>query len=469
MPWMAGAAEEIRVYRLLQDFDAEIAEDYLRSVNGMFRKESKNGLFSWIPDASKAFPIGYRIKLGELPVHLLASHPISRFAKPHTYNIWRSEREFCATLGIIPVYFAEFGVYTVLKLWNEGARRFFESEEELPTDRNVCWAFMPEGGGCEFSGMNFLLKSHSRETEPAEGTTDLVNQYFTNGFWSFPRGGFSSSAHLLHSQLSVRTVIKVSKSIFSIEGLEAGIIEKDPDDVPVTKARMWRLDFEGETPVMKPILAVLATDIAETISEQYRNTDFFVNGVVSEFRRRMVKFHALTSVAVYGISSIELVESVIALVAMRNFERLGRPTFIGTEDELRKKTDAILKVLHQKVRYMRTIGDSLPDQFDSALKWSTPLLNTDGHRVYYYHPCLMSALSAVGVSPEIDSDRAALLCVLKLADVSAEKGSPTHLRSLPESDVLASEGYDLEAIIGCIPKAKQYIELSRAFHGHDLY
>jgi len=468
MTWTSRGVEEIRILRLLQEFDGGFACDYLQFVNRLYSGASGNPYFEWLTGSSTRTPIGFRVKLSGLPVHLLASHPISRFRRAMRYDIWRGERDFCAALGIIPVYFAEFGVYTVLKLWGERARSFFASEEALSSEYETCWGLFPQDGGCEFSSMNFLLRSHTREIQPNESTVELVRRGFVNGFWSFPRPGFACSAHLLHNQMRINTIIKVSKSVYSIERIEPGCIMKEPDNIQVEKAKMWGLDFEDDNPVMKPVEAVLATDIAEEIELNYRNRSFFVNGVVSEFRRRAIRFPALTVVAQYGTNSIDLIESLICIVAMRNFERSAHSSYVGSVDELRAKTNEILKVLHKKVRYERTIGDFFPDLFDRALGELAPLFITDGRAVYYYHPCLMSTLSVSGIAPKIDSDHGALVRVLKMMDATTEKRTPMALRMVKESDELVSSGYDKEEIIRCILKAFRFIEISKMLHRSNL-
>ena len=464
MTWTSRSVEETRLLRLLQEFDNNLASHYMQFVNSLFSGASGNPYFEWLTGNSTRTPIGFRVKLSGLPVHLLASHPISRFRRATRYDIWRNERDFCAALGIIPVYFAEFGVYTVLKLWNERARSFFASEEALSPERETCWGLFPQDGGCEFSSMNFLLKSHAREIQPDESTTEMVRRGFVNGFWSFPRAGFTCSAHFLHSQMYIRTVIKVSKSVYSVERIEPGYIETEPDGIQVEKAKLWGLDFEGDNPVLKPVQVVLATDIAEEIELSYRDRPFFVNGVVSEFRRRTIRFPALTVVAQYGTTSIDLIESLIFMVAMKNFELSAHCSYVGSVDELRAKTYEILKVLHKRVMYERTVGDSLPDLFDRALGELAPLLITDGRSVYYYHPCLRSALSLSGITPRIDSDHEALIHMLKTMDATTGRSTPMALRMLEGSSELVSSGYNKEEIIKCILKAFTFIEISKMLH-----
>jgi hypothetical protein len=141
---------------------------------------------------------------------------------------------------------------------------------------------------------------------------------------------------------------------------------------------------------------------------------------------------------------------------------------VGSVDELRTKTNEILKVLHKKVRYGRTVGDFFPGLFDRALGELAPLLITDGKAVYYYHPCLMSTLSVSGITPKIDSDHEALVCVLKMMDATTEKRTPMALRMVKESDELVSSGYDKEEIIKCILKAFSFIGISKMLHRSNL-
>ena len=144
--------------------------------------------------------------------------------------------------------------------------------------------------------MNFVLKFDGNPTTSPKQVRELLFDYFRYIFWSFPKHGFSNSTHILHDGEQVRTVIKVSKSLFSIGPIYDGNIKTGYDNINVKEITLWGVEDDGNNySLAKYDNVVLTKDILAKL-EKSGTKDLYLNAVVAEFRRQSFRFHTLTVV-----------------------------------------------------------------------------------------------------------------------------------------------------------------------------
>jgi len=464
----SGSYQEYRLINLLNEFDEEMTESYLNNVSRMMDEIEKIGGFrniSWIR-GSKGEPIAFRTSF-DTPLFLMISHPISRFGKLEKYRIYSEDRQLCLNLAIVPAYLVTLDVYTVVKLWNEGAKRFFSpTAEPIPETEEEFWYIMPSSRWAQFSSMNFLLK-HQASIHPAPTSIrEILRDYFRYMFWSFPQRGFSCCAHFVNDSRHIHTLLKNAKTIYGFDKVyddtmliptKAGYREME-----IQRIDLWGLQSENLHYKLAPVKAVLTKDIARNIQDF--QGEFFINGVVAEFRRRgETRFNALTVVAEYGVNSIELQQAVIGQVVSERFKSGNSLSHIGSVSEIKQDVDEIVQLLSQKVRISRTMAEGIKNartRFDLALSWLNPVVVVDDNDVMLCHPFVLGSLCQFGLFDRIMRYEGGLAKALRLLD-KIPGSTFEQLRRSPEAKFFRDKGMLVDLVIRVLQSSIDWIRFSK--------
>jgi len=218
-----------------------------------------------------------------------------------------------------------------------------------------------------------------------------MEYFFTYFFWSYPRRGFSSCAHFIHDNRNIRTLLKVTKTIHSIRGIYDDDLSIGRNTQAIKRAVVSGLIFDDDNPRFLTCEPILTTDILVDIKE-LEGRRFFVNGVVSEFRRRGTRFNTLTVVAEYGVNQVELLMAVLGMVVWNRFKNTEKLSEVGGIEDIRKGVDGIFRFLTKKyIRFDRTPADLIEDPFQYALSALYPAIVSDEEDVYFCHPYLFGS------------------------------------------------------------------------------
>lgn len=456
---------EIKLIRLLESFNPNLAEDYLGAVKSFHREVEKHGSsvytkrISWLKKFGEPFAF---IAYFDEPLFLVLSHPISRFARARQYSILNNECKLCFDLALVPAYLGSLNIYTIVRLWSDGARKFFSPTATPLSETQEYWSLHPTRAGAELSSMNFLLKRHADIRFSSKYIQRLMKDYFAYFFWSFPRRGFSGCPHFIHDRDNIRTLFKVTKTIYSISGFYDDSLLIGRNRMAVKKVAVSGLVLDDLNPRFTRTHPILTSDILTDIKE-LKGRRFFINGVVSEFRRRgETRFNTLTVVAEYGVNHVELFMALIGMVIWTRFKNSKTLSHIGALEEIRADTVKIFKFLTKHIRFDKSFADLIEDPFRYALKQLSPIALVDNGNIYFCHPYLFSALEKYGLLTKAPTKQK-LLAVLKLleqAPVSTERD----LYNSDEANMLKKKGVSKLQIVKALGDSVSGILLSRIFH-----
>jgi len=461
--------EEHRLLYLLGNFDVGLAKDCVHRASGSSACQSMEDLLKprWIKSRKTGKPVAYRVQL-KTPCHFILSHPLSRFKRLEPYWIGYEDAQFCAKLGMIPAFMVNLNKFTLLRLWGEMAQKLFSpTAEPIPEEGYVHWKLVPAssrglGRLPELSSMNFVLKQNADMSLYEGEACDCLKDYFIFGFWSFPERGFSDSTIIINDDKAVHLVLKASKSIY-IPGKTYTLpmdLGKEKE-MPVEMLTLLGLTREQTQYRLQKIENVVLTkDIARSLEDEQRHGRFFINGIVSEFRRRERRFPTLTKVALYEVSNFELFMSIIGLVVSQRFENIDALSRVGKLEDIEKETEQILKLLLQKASLDRTIADSFPNLFSLALESLSPIVVTDEEDVFYMSPSVFITLLEDGLIERLKKKRENLVNVLKVLDMIPRASDAQILRS-KESMYLKNSGLFPERVLASLRSAIEQIYLAR--------
>jgi len=450
---------------MLHDFDPYITNDYLEAVQSFFedvRKATPRNI-EWLYQDLSQEPYAFIITLDE-PLFLHLSHPISRFARARKYTVFRDDVKLCFDLALVPAYLVSLNIYTVIRLWSEGARRFFSPTSGPLSEQEEIWALYPQRGGAQFSSMNFVIRRNADIRLAPKGLEEVIKNYFNYFFWPSPRRGFSSCAHFIHGSRNISTMFKVAKSIYSVKGIYDDRLLIGSEELLVKRAVVSGLIFDDSVPKFVISKPVLTSDIFHDM-EEYRERKYFINGVVCEFRRKgQTKFNTLTVVAEYGVNEIELLKALIGIVIWRRFMETEHVSKVGKIEEIKKDVYELLDFLAKRVTIDRTLAIGISDTFEYALSLLYPniVYNKD---VYFSHPFLFSMFEKYNLTERITSKKTNLLSSLTLLDkISISKES--ELYNSKEAEVLQNEGIFKQHIITALKEAFNWITISRKIYSN---
>jgi hypothetical protein len=367
---------------------------------------------------------------------------------------------------MIPAYMLNLNRFTLLKLWGDTAKKLFvPTAEPIPEEGYVYWKLAPSISGqpAELSSMNFILKQNAEMVSYEGQACDSFEDYFTFCFWSFPEKGFSDSTIVINDDREVHLVLKVAKSIYIPEKTYVSNMDLGKEkDMPVEMVTLWGLNKQQSNYELHRISDVVLTkNVAHSLEDEENHGQFYINGIVSQFRKRERKFPTLTAVALYEVSYIELIMSIIGIVVLERFQQSSSFSLVGTLDEIKKETEHVLDILLHKATLDKTIGDSISDQFSTSMEYLNPQVITDGNDVFFMHPSVFVALLERGLLDRLKKDKQSIINVLRLLDAIASGENTARIRSLKESEYLRSKGIFVEIVISALRPAIDQIMFSR--------
>lgn len=439
----SSSYQERHLLYILGTFNPNLARDCAYRANCCSYCESvqKSLKPRWIESRSGTL-IGYRLQLND-PYYFALSHPLSTFRRSEKYWVGNEDAEFCAKLGMIPAYMLNLNRFTLLKLWGDTAKKLFvPTAEPIPEEGYVYWKLAPSISGrpAELSSMNFVLKQNADMLSYEGQACDSFEDYFTFCFWSFPERTYVSNMDL---------------------GKEK--------DMPVEMVTLWGLKKEQSNYALHRISDVVLTkNVARSLEDEEKRGQFYINGIVSQFRKRERKFPTLTAVALYEVSNIELMMSVIGMVVLERFQESSSFSLVGTLDEIKKETENVLRILLRRATLDKTIGDSISDQFSTSMEYLNPQVITDGNDVFFMHPSVFVALLEQGLLDRLKKDKQNIVSALRLLDVVASGESATRIRSSKESEYLRSKGIFAEIVVSALRPAIDQIMFSRIARSREF-
>jgi len=462
-----GAYEERQLLYRLRQFDKNLAMDceYRASSKCAIKEETNFPHSIWIRDNKTGEPIAYRFEL-KGNQYLMLSHLLSRFRQLQKYWVGYEDTKICTELGLIPVYAVNLNKFTILKLWGESARRIFSNRADPFEDEEeyVYWKMRYKKGKLpELSSMNFILKQ-SADLLPYKGYgCECFRRYFVFGFWCFPEKGFADSTIVLHNSEKVKLVLKACKSIFiPVESYSKKMDLGLEKQLPVEMLTLHGLNYSDDYGYsLQRVTDVAVTKgIIETLKEEKNRGRFLINGIVSEFRKREKRFPTLTSVALYEVSNLDLIMSLIGLVVSQRYNRSKSLSRVGKVTDIIDETEKILRLIFSEVCLDRTFGDSVRDQFSLAISYLKPMIVTDDEDLFFMHPSVYAELLNSGFADRLLSDQNNLVNLLKLLE-TIRSYSRVEILSSKERDCLKKKGIFVEILLPSLRNAVQQIIISK--------
>ncbi len=164
--------EEVHLLPLLAQQFPDMAESYMNNLKALLANADLSSALRCYRDNST--PVFFRFNM-QLPAFFLLSEPLSRFQAFKQYVVpMNDEHKFYASLGIIPVYFANLNRISCLKLWGNQAIGFFTPySQPLRQQNESIWQFgIGTDNPSEFSSLNFVLRNGADERKVPDLTRE---------------------------------------------------------------------------------------------------------------------------------------------------------------------------------------------------------------------------------------------------------------------------------------------------------
>lgn len=409
--------QEFRLFPLLERQFPELAQSY-RSNLAIFsaRMDSLPPLLSprnlqWESDdhGRLFFRTGF-----EQPSLFLLSYPVSRCTRYKQYKVpIDEERKFFADLALIPAYFSNLNMITCVSLWGGHAAEFRSPYRRQPIgDEKMFWRLDPQAAdACMFSSLNIFLRGEANENEVPPSMQAALSDSLRYAFWSHPKGGYSCSAHVIHSRERIYRVLKVAKSIYLVRK----IFEPEMMQItPYYRTLVQKVELGGITRWghSRAFHAFISKDVAQKLSQTRDGQEFLINGMIYEFKERGVQsgrgLNLLSVVEELLPTSMDLFKTLTAFVADERFRsNLSVLADVGSVSEVREDVEDaykfILKNVAWRVKYTATVFDVVGRDFNEVLDDLFPIVLRDGERVLFVHPLIFSALLQLGLEHIIEN------------------------------------------------------------------
>jgi hypothetical protein len=462
-------AEEVHLLPLLKDQFPEMADSYINNLKALLTKADACSNLQWYTD--NAEPLFFRFDI-DMPAFFLLSEPLSRFQAYKQYIVPMSEEhKFYANLGIIPAYFANLNRISCVKLWGNQALGFFAPySQPLRGENESVWQF---GTGLDnpakFSSLNFVLRNGATEADVPDYVRTALSDYFQYAFWSFPKKGFGSCAHIIHSRETINHILKVAKGLYLVKYINEARLERlGPYYYGwVQKVELETFNRQGESIVFS---VYMAKDIVRKIwmeMDSEKKSDLLLNGLIYDFRAKdhgpNEKLKLLSVAAGFMPDDIELIKTLTCLCAAEKFrfdqETLGH---IGTIDSVRYDVSHKYSHFARSIEYSTSILGSVESPLDYLIEELYPIVVQDGQEVYFVHPIILSALSALDRVDSIkEKNKTILVNFIRLLEkLKLEKEFQT-LRFTDEAEYFKKIGVDFSSLCSVLRLAFKNIILSK--------
>jgi len=398
---MSSIFEENRLINLLSQFDKNFTLSYLEKL-GKFKQESEDyGLIDSltpIKDPTLVDPIAFRIEFSE-PLFVLLSHPLCRMRIRSYFPIEFEWEQFYVTqLGMLPVYFVDFNVITLIKFWGEAAEQVSsQALKSILTKETTCMKLRPTTK-VSYSTMNFIIPFGAELFKVSRDMDEIMRSYFKYSLWLGLKQGFSFSTHLLHTKTSIKYLLKVAKTLCLIDEINGYTkIQILDRTIKVHKATIRMLIEKGGTFFFERRKVYVPDDVLNDLSStqaQYNLSlgQSFLNAIVLEVREKASSFELLSVISDIGASYFELVKTLISIALMRIFNSNDRITYVCDINELKTTFNKMVKQIWGYVELPATVSDGIINAFDLALESYYPIFIKEESKIYYLHPLLFSFL-----------------------------------------------------------------------------
>jgi hypothetical protein len=398
---MSSFFEENRLINLLRQFDTNFTLSYLEKLRKFKQASEDYGLInSLIPikDPTLVDPIAFRIEFSE-PLFVLLSHPLCRMRMSRYFPIeFEWERFYVTRLGMLPVYFVDFNVITLIKFWGEAAEQVSpQALQSVLTQETTCMELRP-ATKVSYSTMNFIIPFGAELFNVSKEIDEIMRSYFKYSFWLGLKQGFSFSTHFLHTKTSIKYLLKVAKTLCLIDEIngytEIQILDRT---IKAHKATIRMLIEKDGTFFFQRREVYVPDDVLNDLSSfqaQYNLSlrQSFLNAIVLEVREKSSSFELLNVISDIGTSYFELVKTLISIALMRIFNSNDRITYVCDINELKTTFNNMVKQIGRYVELPATVSDGINNPFDLALESYYPIFIKEESKIYYLHPLLFSFL-----------------------------------------------------------------------------
>jgi hypothetical protein len=446
-----------------------MAENYAHSLNTLFGKAESCPNLQWFAENSN--PLFFRFDVG-LPAFFLISEPLSRF---HAYKQYilpiNEEHKFYAGLGIIPAYFANLNRITCVKLWGDQALGFFAPySQPMRNENESIWQF---GTGTDnpakFSSLNFVLRNGATETDVSDSIRAYLSDYFQYAFWSFPKKGFGSCAHIIHSRENINHILKVAKGVYLVKYIHEASQERLG---PYYYGWVQKVDLETFNRQGEPITfqVYMARDVIPKIWEEIalqKRSQLIVNGLIYDFRTKSQdsggKLRLLSVTAGFMPTDVELLKTLACFYAVERFhfdpETLGH---IGTIDQLELEVKHRCAPFARRTDYASSILAQVERPLEYMIDELYPILVREKQEVFFVHPTIISALTALNGDMFMKSDnKTTLVNFIRLLEKCKSAREFQTLRFTDEAGYFKKMGVEFSSLWNTLRLAFGSIILSK--------
>ncbi|MCC6018954.1 MAG: hypothetical protein LM601_07980 [Candidatus Verstraetearchaeota archaeon] len=419
--------EENRLIDLLCKFDANITLSYLKNLRKFeYEAHTLIGNLEPIRDASLPDPIAFRIKFSE-PLLVMLSHPLCRMHKKVHYPIeFEEERFYVTQLGMLPVYFIDLNVITLIKFWGEAAEQVSQQALMNSLTRELsCMRLSPTNrNDIIYSTMNFIIPYGAELRKAPENVDEKASSYFKYSLWLSPKQGFSFSTHILHTKASIKYLLKVAKTLCLIDEINGytkfQILNNKA--IKAHKVTIRVLSEKNDIFFFKKRKVYIPEDVLSDLLAQDKISlkQSFLNAIILEVKRKTDSFELLSVLSDIGASSFELVQTLMSFVLMRIFNSNDKIAYICNVDELRRSLYNIMNQIREYIILPITISDKVEKEnlFELAFDSLHPIFIRGENKIYYLHPALFNFLQNY---PEFSLEKNNEKEIIKFLDFLEEK------------------------------------------------
>jgi len=401
---MSSIFEENRLINLLREFNTNFTLSYLEKLREFKQESEDHGLIDSltpIQDPTLVDPIAFRIEFSE-PLFVLLSHPLCRMRiRSHFPIEFEWERFYVTQLGMLPVYFVDFNVITLIKFWAEAAEQVSsQALESILTKETTCMKLLPTTRKVSYSTMNFIIPFGAELFKVSRDMDEIMRSYFKYSFWLSLKQGFSFSTHFLHTKTSIKYLLNVAKTLCLIDEINGSTKTQILDrTIKVHKATIRMLiEKEGTFFFERHKVYVPDDVLSDLLSTQAQDKislrQSFLNAIVLEVREKASSFELLSVLSDIGASYFELAQTLMSIVLMRIFNSNDKIAYICEINELKATFNNMVNQIWRHVELPVTISDRMINVFDLALETLYPIFIKRENKIYYLHPQLFSFLQS---------------------------------------------------------------------------
>ncbi len=328
----------------------------------------------------------------DFPTYIMLSHPICKFRSHRSYPV--GEGFYIANLALVPVFFSSLNIMSVLKLWGERAEGFFNPANSPLADSSVlCWELPRASKPAEYSSMNFIVQNGSDPRVVDDYLTGVFEEYFRLMYWAFPQPGFSPSTHFLHGSARITSQVKISKSLYVIEGIEReDRFFVEGRAIEGTLVRLRGLTMKNGSFFFQTFPALIDQELANEILPRENLATSFLNGVVAEVtqkgrdEQRFYRRSLITIIADYGESYFDILTALLGMITDSRFSEGESLTEIGTVADLVLEGREAYLAIYRQLKVKRSISEVIGNIFQLAIDSMFPALIEDQGKLYFIHP-----------------------------------------------------------------------------------